>query len=166
MTQLQRLVGRVRVDHAARGVGKTSLLRRAQQQAEELGAVTVWVTAGEAVALIPAVAEEVGRVTRGWDAAGRGQVRAALEHLEVKVTGGVPGVASVEATWQGDPARQSFAAQGSTREFEDLVVAASAAAGERGRRGGGSAGRRDPGRRPGRAAHSVLRLAALPVRTA
>ena len=50
MTELQRLVGRIRVDHAPRGIGKTSLLRQVQRHAEDMGAATVWVTAGEAIA--------------------------------------------------------------------------------------------------------------------
>lgn len=89
------------------------MLRRAQHQAEELGAVTFWVTAGEAIGLVPAIAEEVDRVTRDWDAQGRGRVRTALERLEVTVTGGVPGLASVQASWHGDAARPSTVNRGS-----------------------------------------------------
>ncbi len=135
MIQLQRLVPRIRVDHAPRGVGKTSLLRQVQRRAESLGAATIWVTAGEAVALIPAVAAEVARVSRSWEPEGRGRIRTALQHLEVKVGGGLPGLASVEATWRGTPARSRASAgisatgmAGATREFEDLVTAAAAAA--------------------------------------
>ena len=51
--------------------------------------------------MIPAIASEVERDARGWDAEGRGRVRTALEHLDLKIAGGVPGVASVEATWRG-----------------------------------------------------------------
>jgi len=47
MIDLRRLVGRIRVDVAARGIGKTSLLREVQRRAEARGALTLWVTAGE-----------------------------------------------------------------------------------------------------------------------
>lgn len=52
MVDLQRLVGRVRVDVAARGIGKTSLLREVQRRADARGALTVWMTAGEQRGLI------------------------------------------------------------------------------------------------------------------
>jgi hypothetical protein len=54
---LGRFIGRVRVDHAARGVGKTSLLREAQRRMEKHGIATVWVTANEDESLLPAVLE-------------------------------------------------------------------------------------------------------------
>lgn len=50
---LGRFVGQVRVDHAARGVGKTSLLREAQRRFERYGIVTIWVTANEDEKLLP-----------------------------------------------------------------------------------------------------------------
>lgn len=46
LTELHRLVGRIRVDHAPRGLGKTSRLRQAQRIGEDRGALTLWVTAG------------------------------------------------------------------------------------------------------------------------
>lgn len=63
MTDLQSLVGRIRVDHAARGIGKTSLLREAQRLAETRGALTVWVTAGGEMGLIDAIGSEILRRT-------------------------------------------------------------------------------------------------------
>lgn len=50
MTQLQRLVDRIRVDDGPRGMGETSLLRHVQAMAHERSAATVWVTAVPATA--------------------------------------------------------------------------------------------------------------------
>ena len=66
LVDLRRLVGRIRVDHAPRGFGKTSLLREYQRRAQERGALTVWVTAGESGGLIPQIAAEISRATAGW----------------------------------------------------------------------------------------------------
>lgn len=55
ISTLGRFVGRVRVDHAARGVGKTSLLREAQRRFETYGIASVWVTANEDEKLLPTI---------------------------------------------------------------------------------------------------------------
>ncbi|WP_152185684.1 hypothetical protein [Segeticoccus rhizosphaerae] len=103
MTELQRLVGRTRLDHAPRGIGEDLAAVAGAATSRGEGAVTVWTTAGEAIAWIPAITEEIDRVTRDW--AGKAAVgRAAVEHLEVKMTGGVPEISSPEATWQGNDA--------------------------------------------------------------
>lgn len=52
---LGRFISRPRVDHAARGVGKTSLLREAQRIFERHGAATLWVTANEDEKLLPVI---------------------------------------------------------------------------------------------------------------
>lgn len=128
MIDLHRLVGRVRVDVAARGIGKTSLLREVQRRAEARGALTVWVTAGEDMGLIPALAAEIQRKTHDWKADTRARLRELLEHLTVSV--GVPGIARVEATWEADnsPAR-------GVREFEEVVRETAASAQHEGRPG-------------------------------
>lgn len=56
---LGRFVPRVRVDHAARGVGKTSLLREAERIFVRQGAATVFVTANEDEQLLPTIAAEL-----------------------------------------------------------------------------------------------------------
>lgn len=121
MTSLGRLVPRIRVDHGPRGVGKTSLLRQVEQRARARGSETIWVTAGESSGLVPAIADGAERLVRRWPARMRAKVTTALEHLEVKVTGGVPGVASIEAGW--NPTARTRPTRGATREFEDLIVA-------------------------------------------
>ena len=115
MIDLRRLVGRVRVDIAPRGLGKTSLLREAQRHADGRGALTVWATAGEDLGLIAAIGEDIRRRTETWATETRGRLRQLLEHLQVTV--GVPGVAQVKASWQPENAAP---ARG-VREFELLV---------------------------------------------
>ena len=48
---------------APEGWGKTPLLRKAQRDANRLGCATEWVTAGESAGLVPAIAEEIERLS-------------------------------------------------------------------------------------------------------
>ncbi|WP_114907414.1 ATP-binding protein [Ornithinimicrobium murale] len=106
-----RFAGRVRVDVGPRGVGKTSLLRRVQRTAHDLGLATVFVTAGNGV-LTAVVADEVQQLARGW---GHGDVLA--ERVgQVKLSAGIPGVAHIEATGADRPAPEA------TRAFRDLIT--------------------------------------------
>lgn len=59
IVSLGRFIGRVRVDHAARGVGKTSLLREAERIFTRQGAATVFVTANEDENLLGTIAAEL-----------------------------------------------------------------------------------------------------------
>ena len=115
MIDLRRLVGRVRVDIAPRGLGKTSLLREAQRHADARGALTIWVTAGEELGLIASMGEEIRRRTETWGSETRGRLRQLLENLQVTL--GVPGLAQVKATWQAG----SDAPVRGVREFESLI---------------------------------------------
>ena len=112
-----RFAGRVRVDIGPRGVGKTSLLRRAERAARDLGLATVFVTAGNGT-LTSVVADEVAVLTRGW---GHGDVLGGRVD-QVKVSAGVPGVAAVEVSGGARPGPEA------TRAFRDLVTAAARAA--------------------------------------
>lgn len=56
---LRRFHGRVRVDHAPRGVGKTSLLREGERVSSRTGCATVWVTANEDEGLLPTIVSEL-----------------------------------------------------------------------------------------------------------
>lgn len=71
-----RLAGRIRVDVGPRGVGKTSLLRRAQRAATELGLTTVFVTAGNGT-LTAVIADEVEQLLRSR---GHGDVLAGISN--------------------------------------------------------------------------------------
>jgi hypothetical protein len=95
MIDLGRLLGRIRIDVAARGIGKTSLLREMQRRAEARGALTTWVTAGESGGLVPGVAAELHRVSSTWRGEAGKKLREAASRLTVTV--GVPGVAQIEA---------------------------------------------------------------------
>lgn len=106
-----RFAGRIRVDVGPRGVGKTSLLRRAQRIATDLGLATVYVTAGNGT-LTAVIADEVDQLTRAW---GHGDVLAQWVE-EVKLSAGVPGFGHVEVTGGSRPAPQA------TRAFRELVA--------------------------------------------
>lgn len=93
MCDLGQLVGRVQVFTAARGFGKTSLLREIERRAQARGAVTAWVTAGEDHGLVPALGAAVRDATRGWR--DRARLLPAIEQMTVSVN---LGVASAEAT--------------------------------------------------------------------
>jgi hypothetical protein len=62
IANLGQFVGNVRVDYAARGVGKTSLLREAERLFERHGVKTVWVTAVEGENLAASVLDELRKV--------------------------------------------------------------------------------------------------------
>lgn len=117
MIDLHRLVGRVRVDVAARGIGKTSMLREAQRRARARGALTIWVTAGEQLGLTAAIAREIERTAHDWKDAARGRLPDLLERLTVSL--GVPGVARMEATFSHSQPRPTEG----VREFEDAIRA-------------------------------------------
>lgn len=96
LVDLGRLIGRIRVDHAPRGLGKTSLLRQYQQRAELRGVFTIWVTAGEGSSLVAQLLAEIERTApkRRGDAARELAARIS----EVQLSVGVPGVVSVGAS--------------------------------------------------------------------
>lgn len=125
------LVGPLLVFHAPRGVGKTSLLREAQREAEEHGFVTVWVACVRRQALLPELVERVGRslelaeVVTGRAAGGW---RAQVQKVSLQV--GPPGV-KVGAEVSRPPAAEQPAAP--VAAVEDLL---GTAAGKVRRRGG------------------------------
>jgi hypothetical protein len=95
LADLGRLVGRIRVDHAPRGFGKTSLLREYQRRAEARGLLSVWVTAGEEAGLVAQICPALASATE----TSGDRARAAVGRLEsVELTLGVPGLAQVSGT--------------------------------------------------------------------
>lgn len=120
LVDLGRFIGRIRVDQAPRGLGKTSLLRAYQRRAHERDVLTVWVTAGEGD-LIAQIVAEIARVTASWSDGARRRMSAQLESLTLRI--GVPGVAGIDAKVR--PANPATTAAGS-REFEAVVRAAAA----------------------------------------
>lgn len=126
MVELKELAGRLQVEYAPRGVGKTSLLRGYERIAHEKGIATAWVTAGEDAGLITQIAEGITHASQNWRAASR---KAIASHVEsVTISAGVPGVAQASATLR--PA--AAGAPSGTRDFERLISAAATAGDTRG----------------------------------
>jgi len=91
------LVGRIRVFMGPRGVGKTSLLRLAQREAERQRFATVWVTTGDERPLAAALADEFERLSRDWQSTVGAALKAALKTLKISVAGVSLGVGATEA---------------------------------------------------------------------
>ncbi len=118
---------RVRVDFAARGVGKTSLLREAERVFERQEILTVWVTADENENLAQSILAELR--TLASSASRRG--RALIEAVDsATVTLGVA-VAKASVTVKRPPSVGESAA----KAFMRAVVAASDAATDAGSKG-------------------------------
>lgn len=130
MAELGRLIGRIRVDTGPRGVGKTSLLREVQREAEARGVVTVWVTAGGDEPLAAAIATQIRARTAGWKKKSRGRLLRAID--QVSITAGVPGVAQLGATVKPS---QSAAPAVSEPSFKELIIETVTAARDEGHRG-------------------------------
>lgn len=87
------LSGPLLVFHAPRGVGKTSLLREAQREAEEHGFVTAWVACVRRQPLLPELVDRVGQALEAAEVVtGRsaGGWRAQVQKVSLQV--GPPGV--------------------------------------------------------------------------
>lgn len=130
MTSFQRLVDRVQVVHGPRGVGKTSLLHALRQRARELGAVTVWVPAGQEV-LSKRIIDGICDATADWKKAGR-RLRATLNAVDIKFTAGIPGLAQAELT---RPARAARATEGGPAYVAAVLTETARAALSEGHRG-------------------------------
>jgi hypothetical protein len=116
LVDLHRFIGRIRVDHAPRGLGKTSLLRQYQIRAKERGVLAVWVTAGEDVGLIAQIASAIRQETQTWRGETRTKLHKMLEALTVSV--GIPGIAKLDATIRRQPVET---APVGVREFENVI---------------------------------------------
>jgi hypothetical protein len=92
------LVGRVRVFVGPRGVGKTSMLRLAQREAEARGFTTVWVTTGDEQPLAAALADEFSRLSSTWTTSAATALKAALRTLTVSIAGVSMGVGKASET--------------------------------------------------------------------
>ena len=122
ISELQQFIGRIRVEVAPRGMGKTSLLRQAQKKMEHNHIATIWVTAGEESDLLTSIYSELRKLSDGWRGTAKTALVGSLESVAASV--GVPGVAKVEAKW----AKRGEAALTGAREFEVIIRAAVAAA--------------------------------------
>lgn len=110
------MMGPLTVATGPRGVGKTSLMRDLQSQAQEVGFVVAWVAG---VKQRPFLADVIDRVTRALDRAGRLEKPGRARVQEVGVEVGV-GLAKVSATIaRGDSAEvgSSAALVGPVEDF-------------------------------------------------
>lgn len=114
LSQLGRLVERIRVDYAPRGLGKTSMLREAQRRAESFDVLTLWVTVSRQSPVIAALLAEIERRTKHWDRSGA--LARTLEGVSVKLNLGIPG-ASGEISWS----KPSPSTQHAARAFEEAL---------------------------------------------
>lgn len=110
------LVGRVRVFVGPRGVGKTSMLRLAQRDAEARGFTTVWVTTGDEQPLAAALADEFSRLSSTWATSAATALKAALKTLTVSIAGVTMGV--------GKPSETDAAPISTGRALQDVIAAA------------------------------------------
>ncbi len=114
VSQFQRFAGRIRVDVGPRGVGKTSLLRAMQAEANRIGFATVWVTAGDGPFLV-ALTEEFEKLAGDWKEKTKETLRQALSTLTVSI-GGV----SIGTGASAPKPRRGSAG----RALQDVIVAA------------------------------------------
>lgn len=110
------LVGRVRVFVGPRGVGKTSMLRLAQRDAEARGFTTVWVTTGDEQPLAAALADEFSRLSSTWATSAATALKTALRTLTVSIAGVTMGV--------GKAAEADAAPISTGRALQDVIAAA------------------------------------------
>jgi len=121
ISTLGRLSARVRVDHAARGIGKTSLLREAERIMHGAGIRTVWVTANPEESLAASVLAELPA------AAGkeRSRVREISDLVDrATLSLGVPGVATAAVEVRRPAAKPAASAAAA---FKAAVTATAAA---------------------------------------
>ncbi|AKK04611.1 putative ATPase (AAA+ superfamily) [Corynebacterium mustelae] len=86
MRMASRLEGRIVAYVGHRGVGKTSLLRHMQQKAQDLGFVSVWITAGDG-ALADEVLSGIVANVHNWQQRSIDAFAAMLRSLELSVHG-------------------------------------------------------------------------------
>jgi len=93
VVQFGELGGPLLVFHAPRGLGKTSLLRTAQRQAEEVGCVTAWVACSRELQFLPELVRSIERSMERAQVVPRGEARDWRRLLDrVSVEFGVPGL--------------------------------------------------------------------------
>lgn len=92
MSKLNRLSARIRVDHASRGIGKTSLLREAQRRMEAADIRTVWVTANPDESLAGSILAKLADTVKNKKTKLFNGLTQSIESATISL--GLPGVAS------------------------------------------------------------------------
>lgn len=129
ISELHQFVGRIRVEVAPRGIGKTSLLRQAQNRMEAHQIASVWVTAGDGMSLIAAICIELKKISKTWESTSKSILVDSIESVTLSV--GSSNIARVDAKWvkQDQPARSG------AHEFESVIRAGVHAAQEHNKTG-------------------------------
>lgn len=127
IANLQRFADRPRVDYAARGIGKTSLLREAQRVFTAHNIATVWVTANEDENLAKSVLDELEALAPDGSAL-RATLVDAISNATITL-----GVSAAKATVNLRDVRS--ASSSPTKAFIRAFVQAVKAAQDAGRRG-------------------------------
>lgn len=122
VAQFGELGGPMLVFHAPRGLGKTSLLRTAQRQAEESGCLTAWVACSRERAFLPELVRSVDRELGRADVLPRaeaGRWRRLVHKISVELSlPGVPVKVSADLRRPHEPAEVPAAPIGA---LEDLL---------------------------------------------
>ncbi|KMO75499.1 ATP-binding protein [Mycolicibacterium obuense] len=114
----RELDGRIRVFVGPRGIGKTSLLRVAQKDAETRTFTTVWATGGDSVSLCVDLANELGKlVTEKWTTTAKAGLLETLKTIRLNF-----GVASVALSAVGGQDTPEFV--GAARALQAGLTAA------------------------------------------
>ena len=116
MVDLRRMIPQISVAVGPRGIGKTSLLRSFERLAQQREVVTIWVTAGDEVGLLPQLTEAIGDSVNTWVADKAERLRDRI--TEVSVTIGVPGVAQAKAA----AGRSATSERSATRALKRLLI--------------------------------------------
>jgi len=127
VAQFGEYAGPLLVFHGPRGVGKTSLLRDGQHQAEVQGFLTAWVSCTRRKPFLPDIASRVTRALTSSDAfAGKkgAQVGLRLERITAQMG---PSVARLSASFAAATPAHSQPEQATMSAVEDLLHEASRA---------------------------------------
>jgi hypothetical protein len=122
MSTLGRLSARIRVDHASRGIVKTSLLREAQRRMEAAKVRTVWVTANPDESLAGSILAKLPETVKNKKTKLFAGLMQSIESATISL--GVPGVASGSVSVRkGRPKERPNAAE----EFKQAIMKATKA---------------------------------------
>lgn len=123
VAQYGEVGGPLLVFHAPRGIGKTSLLRAAQRQAEEQGCVTVWVACSRERPFLAELVRAVDRSLQRAEVVPRGEARRWRSFLDrITVELGVPGLpVKVSASLARGEAAQPDPGSAPIGALEDLL---------------------------------------------
>ena len=116
MVDLRRMIPQISVAVGPRGIGKTSLLRSFERLAQQREVVTIWVTAGDEVGLLPQLTEAINDSVSTWVSDKAERLHERLTDLSITI--GVPGIVQAKAA-TGRPAASE---RSTTKALKRLLV--------------------------------------------